>query len=111
MLPPTMRTAPTSAIALPKPATSAATTETLASATTRQSTEKPVAPRVTAVSRTDLSTEATADHVSAATIGVAMADWAMTIAGGEYRRPMNPSGPLLDSRRYTTSPATTGGRP
>ena len=44
-------------------------------------------------------------------MGVISSAWAIIIACGVNRRPSCPRGPERDSRRKTTSPTTTGGRP
>src|SRR5438093_22772 len=48
---------------------------------------------------------------SAATIGRIRIDCAKTIAAGVKRIPNAPRGPARESKRYTSSPTTTGGRP
>jgi len=111
MSPPTIMTAPTSAIALPNPASTATTIAWRASLSTMAAVCSRSAPSDTAVSMTDMSTDFVAVMVRPVRIGRIRHTWAMTIAAGVNSRPNSPRGPALDSTRNTKRPATTGGRP
>src|SRR5262245_4724241 len=111
MLPPTMSTAPTSAAARPKPASSAVTR-------LKRPSQIRVAMRLngptsiaSSSSRYSVHKSSTVCRVSAATIGVISTVCATIIACGVNRRPHDPSGPARERSRKTTSPTTTGGRP
>lgn len=52
-----------------------------------------------------------AEWLSETTMGKERIVCAMIMAEGVYSNPMNPRGPLLERRRYTKRPTTTGGNP
>ena len=104
MLPPTSITAPTSEMIPPKPAITAATTPTRASASTARVVCQPVAPRLRTCWRSWGSTPSTEAIVKPATNGNAMIVCATTIAPGVKSVGMigqfrPPNGPLRDSSR------------
>ena len=111
MFPPTICAAPTSLTTAPKPAKPAASSGNRASASSAAVARVRVAPSARICSRKPGSTCWSAAAVSAATIGVAITAWAMTMAVGVYSNPNAPSGPLRHSSTVTNSPTTTGGRP
>ncbi len=99
ILPPTMMTAPTSAAARPKPASSAVTR--LKRASQISVATRPSGPTFIAASssRYSIHRSSMVWRVSAAMIGATRMVWAMIIACGVNRRPHDPSGPERDSRR------------
>ena len=111
MFPPTICAAPTSLTTAPNPARPAASSGNRASASSAPVARVRVAPSARICSRKPGSTCWSAAAVSAATIGVAITAWAMTMAVGVYSSPSAPSGPLRHSSTVTNSPTTTGGRP
>src|SRR6266540_564926 len=111
MCPPTMKTAPTSETARPKPTMTAVRTPAAASRSTVIESWYRSAPRTVAVSFTRRSTVETTDVVIPRMIGVTITTCATTIPRGVYRRPRGPRGPPRESTRKTRRPARTGGRP
>src|SRR6516165_7531706 len=99
MLPPTMSTAPTSAAARPKPASSAVTR--LKRASKISVATRPAGPRRIAVSSSRYSAHKSSIvwRVSAATMGATRIICATTMACGVNNSPHDPRGPERDSAR------------
>ena len=99
MLPPTMMTAPTSAAARPKPASSVVTR--LKRASHSSVATRPSGPTFMAASSSRYSIQRSSMvwRASAAMIGVTRIACAMIIAFGVNRMPQEPSGPERDSSR------------
>src|SRR6516164_2102240 len=99
MLPPTMMTAPTSAAARPKPASSAVTR--LKRPSQINVAMRPSGPTFMAASSSwySLAKSSMVCRASAAMIGAISTVCATIIACGVNRRPQDPSGPERDSRR------------
>src|SRR5215472_14456477 len=99
MLPPTMSTAPTSAAARPKPASSAVTR--LKRPSQIRVVMRPNGPTsiASSSSRYSVHKSSTVCRVSAAMIGAISTVCATIIACGVNRRPQDPSGPARDRRR------------
>ena len=111
MLPPTIMTAPTSAIARPNPASNTVASEKRVSHSSVNTARMVRAPSEISCSRYSPHASATICRDSAAMIGVMRMVCAMIIAVGVNRIPSAPNGPARDSSKYTTSPTTTGGNP
>lgn len=111
MLPPTIITAPTSAAARPKPASSAVSR--LKRASNNSVVMRPSEPTSIAYNSSRYSSQRSSIvwRVRAAIIGRIRRACAMIIAAGVNKIPRSPSGPERDSRRYTAKPTTTGGNP
>ena len=99
MLPPTIITAPTSAIARPNPASSTVASEKRVSHSSVSAALTVPAPSDVSCSRYSVHASATIWRDSAAMIGAIRIVCAMTIAAGVNRMPNAPSGPARDSRR------------
>src|SRR6516165_2211384 len=99
ILPPTMITAPTSAAARPKPASSAVTR--LKRPSQIRVAMRPSGPTFIAASSSwySLAKSSMVCRVSAAMMGAMSTVWATIIACGVNRRPHDPSGPERESRR------------
>ncbi len=106
-----MMTAPTSAMARPKPAIIAVSNRKRPSQSRVATLCIGVQPSERRCSSYSSCRSAIVCRDSAAMIGRTMMLWAMIMAAGVNRRPIGPSGPARDNSRYTTSPTTTGGRP
>ena len=99
MLPPTIITAPTSAMARPKAAISTVSTAQRSCTSISSAQVSGAAPIERNWSPPSRSESPTSWRVSAATIGSTRMVCAMTIALGVKRMPQEPSGPLRDSSR------------
>ncbi len=99
ILPPTIMTAPTSAAARPKPASSAVSR--LKRASHNRVAMRPAGPTSIAVNSSRYSPQrsSTVWRVSAAMIGTISMVCAITMADGVNRMPNSPSGPDRDSNR------------
>src|SRR5882724_8270930 len=99
MLPPTIITAPTSAEARPKPASTAVTRLKRPSHSSVQMAPPGVAPSDRSCSLYSTHRSSTTWRASAATIGAISTVWATIIASGVNSRPSTPNGPLRDSSK------------
>ena len=100
MLPPTIITAPTSAAARPKPASTTVSSEKRVSQSSVQTKSRAArAPSERSCSSYSRHASSITWRASAATIGVISTVCAMTIAVGVNSRPSAPSGPARDSSR------------
>src|SRR5450759_508150 len=109
MAPPTMVTAPTSAMTRPKPAIIAAMRPGRASRIFTRTACMRVAPRLRAARPSLGSTTCNDAWVKPVTIGAARITCTSTIAAGVYTMPRLPSGPLRMMMRKVNTPTTTGG--
>lgn len=110
MLPPTMITAPTSAIARPKPANKAVKMAKRASMIKVLSRNQRDASTLCNRGRYTCSNGLTASVVRVRIIGKINTDCAIIMAVGVNNRPYSPKGPARDSNRYMANPTTTGGK-
>ena len=99
MFPPTMITAPTSAAARPKPASTIVTSEKRRSQSSVTAAPNRFSPSERSCSRYSSQASSTTCRESAATIGVIRIVCAITIAVGVNSSPNAPSGPARDSSR------------
>ena len=111
MFPPTIITAPTSAAARPNPARIVVSSENRVSQSSVSAAFMRPAPSERNCSSYSRQASSIAWRESAAMIGRIRIDWAMTIAEGVKSIPRGPSGPARESKRYTSSPTTTSGKP
>ena len=111
ILPPTIITAPTSAMARPNPASTAVVSVNRISHSRARMHCMRLALRETSCSRYSPQASSITCRASAAMMGKINSACATIIAAGVNRMPSAPNGPARDSSRYTSSPTTTGGRP
>src|SRR5215207_1058932 len=111
ILPPTIITAPTSAAARPKPASSAVTRLKRASHNSAATRRTGPTPSAVNSSRYSAHRSSMIWRAKAAMIGNTRMACATTMACGVNSSPSEPSGPERDSRRNTPKPTTTGGSP
>src|ERR1041385_2631671 len=111
MFPPTIITAPTSAAARPNPARIGVRSEKRVSQSRVSAAFIRPAPSDRSCSSYSSQASSIAWRESAAMIGRIRIVWATTIAEGVKRIPSAPSGPARESKRYTSNPTTTGGKP
>src|SRR6267154_1345795 len=111
MFPPTIITAPTSAAARPNPARIVVSSEKRVSQRRVSAAFTRPAPSERSCSSYSRQASSIAWRESAAMIGRIRIACATTITEGVNRIPSAPSGPARESKRYTSSPTTTGGRP
>src|SRR5882762_387429 len=111
MFPPTIITAPTSAAARPNPARIVVSSENRVSQSSVRAAFTRPAPSERSCSSYSRQASSIAWRESAAMIGRIRIACATTIAEGVNRIPSAPNGPARESKRYTSNPTTTGGRP
>jgi hypothetical protein len=99
MLPPTIRTAPTSALARPKPARTPVRRLTRPSQRRVGTARSRLVPRLSSCSRYSAQMSSTTERVSETTIGRIRIVCATIIAVGVKRSARGPSGPDRDSMR------------
>ena len=99
ILPPTTMTAPTSALARPKPASSTVSSAKRPSQSSVGTARQGPAPKERNCSAYSSQSCSIAWRDSAARIGVISRVWAITMAPGVNSSPSPPSGPLRDTAR------------
>ena len=99
MLPPTIITAPTSAMARPKPVSSAVITPRRSCTSSKAAVAAEPAPRDRSWSPPSAKADSTRRRANAAISGTTRMLWAMTMAVGVKRMPQDPSGPERDNSR------------